>query len=486
MINLFPMHSHERVLQTRQLHRRALLKMGSLALGGAALPSLIQAREQIDYREIHERATAKNCIYIFLCGGPSQNDMWDLKPEAPEGIRTLFQPIETNVPGILFSDLTPQLAMHADKLAFIRSMTHSDNGHGTAIARTLHGMLPPRPTEEHAARDDHPGLGAILHAVLGSGANSLIPPWVILPRPFGTYSPPYKGQSGGFLGTQFDPVAFNKEPKGSLSDALLKLDAVQLLDGVTGARLDARNTLLQGLSETDTGNLIPATEKNWLTHQEQALSLLTQPEVKRAFDIQLESDETRDRYGRNEYGQSFLMARRLVESGVRMVNVFWTFFDAKGCQFNLWDCHGVPNDVCGIDGQITGKAQITHQYCTPSFDKCFSALLEDLDQRGLLDDTLVVVAGEFGRTPRINNFSGRDHWAHCYTQLMAGGGIRGGQVYGASDPQGAYVKDKPVTPDDFAATILYAFGISPEVPVYDRTGRPVRVTTGNPVAELFG
>ena len=485
MINLFPMHSHERMLRTREIHRRTLLKMGSLAAGGMTLPSLLQAREQIDHQEIRERATAKNCIYIFLCGGPSQNDMWDLKPEAPEGIRTLFQPIETNVPGILFSDLTPQLARHADKLALIRSMTHSDNGHGTAIARTLHGMLPPRPTEEHVARDDHPGLGAILHSVLGETDNSLLPPWVILPRPFGTSSPPYKGQSGGFLGTQFDPIAFNKEPKGSLSDAPLALNAVQLLDGVTDMRLDARSALLRGLSDADAGNLIPTAEHNWLTHQEKALSLLTQPEVKRAFDLNLESDATRDRYGRNEYGQSFLMARRLVESGVRMVNLFWTFFDDKGCQFNLWDCHGVANDVCGIDGQITGKAQITHQYCTPSFDKCFSALLEDLEERGMLDDTLIAVAGEFGRTPKINGFAGRDHWAPCYTQLLAGGGIRGGQVFGASDAQGAYVKDKPVSPDDYAATVLYAFGLSPEVPVYDRTGRPVRVTTGNPVTDLF-
>ncbi len=485
MINLFPMQSNHRLIKTGQLHRRTLLKMGSLALGGASIPATIYAREQIDHQEISERATAKNCIYIFLCGGPSQNDMWDLKLDAPEGIRTLFKPIETNVPGIVFSELTPKLAHHADKLALIRSMTHSDNAHGTAIARSLLGMLPPRPTEEHVARDDHPGLGAILHAVLGAGSNPLLPPWVILPRPFGTTSPPYKGQAGGFLGTRFDPLAFNKEPKGSLSDAPLRLDALKLLEGLDDSRLSARKSLLQGLDD-GVGTLDPTAERNWNTHQQQALSLLTQPEVNRALDLELESPETRDRYGRNEYGQSFLMARRLVESGVRMVNVFWTFFDSKGCQFNLWDCHGVEKDVCGIDGQLTGVQQITHKYCTPSFDRSFSALLEDLEQRGLLDDTLIVVAGEFGRTPKINKWSGRDHWAPCYTQLLAGGGVRGGQIYGASDAQGAFVKDKPVTPDDFAATILYAFGLLPEVAIYDPTNRPIRITTGNPVTDIFG
>ncbi|MDQ2924590.1 MAG: DUF1501 domain-containing protein, partial [Acidobacteriota bacterium] len=177
---------------------------------------------------------------------------------------------------------------------------------------------------------------------------------------------------------------------------------------------------------------------------EKAFSMLTSSAANRAFDLSCESEAVRDRYGRNEYGQSFLLARRLVEAGVRLVNVFWTFFDAKGCQFNLWDNHGVSTDVCGIDGAMTGLAQLKHRYCCPSFDQSFSALLEDLHQRGLLDEALVAVAGEFGRTPKINATAGRDHWAPCYTQLLAGGSVRGGQVYGASDRTGAYVKDSAV------------------------------------------
>jgi uncharacterized protein (DUF1501 family) len=167
------------------------------------------------------------------------------------------------------------------------------------------------------------------------------------------------------------------------------------------------------------------------------------------------------------------------------VNVFWTFFDSSGCQFNLWDNHGVASAVCGLDGQLTGRQQLTHRYCTPSFDQSFSALLEDLHQRGLLDETLVVVAGEFGRTPKINKFAGRDHWAHCYTQLLAGGGVRGGTVWGASDAHGAQVKDSPVTPDDFAGTILHAFGVDPDTMIADPTGRPIHASLGRPIAALF-
>ena len=216
-----------------------------------------------------------------------------------------------------------------------------------------------------------------------------------------------------------------------------------------------------------------------------AMNLLSSGAANQAFDLSREPAALRDRYGRNEYGQSFLLARRLVEAGVQVVNVFWTFFDEKGCQFNLWDNHGVPNDVCGIDGQLTGEAMLKHQYCCPSFDRSFSALLEDLQQRGMLDDTLVAVAGEFGRTPRINATAGRDHWAPCYTQLLAGGGIRGGRVYGASDRVGAYVKDMPVTPDDFMATILQAFGHASESEVYDQLNRPQRISLGTPVTALF-
>jgi hypothetical protein len=384
------------------------------------------------------------------------------------------------VPGILFGSQIPELARHADKLAIIRSMTHDDNGHETAIARSLLGQLPARPGDRFVARDDHPGAGGILHRLLGPTGE--LPPWMILPRYFGTSSPPYKGQSGGFLGATYDPLMLDKEKKCSLSDAPLGLGAMQLLDGIDTQRLSGRQTLRSRLEAISDDRLAHSPLPG---QRGQALQLLVSPRVRQVLDLEQEPAAIRDRYGRNEYGQSFLMARRLVEQGVRMVNIFWTFFDAKGCQFNLWDCHGTATDVCGVDGQLRGRDQLTHQYCTPAFDRCFSALLEDLEQRGMLADTLLVVSGEFGRTPQINATAGRDHWAHCYTQLLAGGGIRGGQVYGASDDRGAYVKDLPVTPDDFTATILYAFGLTPETPILDPLNRPVPISRGRPVTALF-
>ena len=473
MIDLFPTQQATTVRVTR----RQWLRMSALAAG--SLASVVNAQPLRAGVSSSHRGKAKQCIYIFLCGGPSQPDLWDMKPEAPSGVRSEFQPIQTSIPGIVFSELIPQVARHADKLALIRSMTHDDNGHGTAIARSLLGMLPPRRAEEHATRDDHPGLGAILHKTLGT--QGPLPAWVVLPRFFTTSSPPYKGQSGGFLGTAFDSLVFDKEKKGSLTDALLRVGSLELLAGTSQARLVDRRGLRESLARPLAGTAINRADEAF----EQAFHLLVSPAVRSAFDLEREPPRVRDRYGRNEYGQSFLMARRLVQSGVRFVNVFWTFFDNKGCQFNLWDNHGVESDSCGIDGQLTGRQQLTHQYCTPSFDRSFSALLEDLADSGMLDDTLVVVAGEFGRTPRINKTAGRDHWAPCYTQLLAGGGVRGGQVWGASDAQGAYVKDAPVTPDDFAATILYVFGQEAETAVLDITGRPVRVTTGRAVTDLF-
>lgn len=475
MLSLFPRHSD------RCLSRRSLLRLWSMAVSGLALPHMFAAAQgaSTEAMESDRKGKAKNCIYIFLCGGPSQPDLWDMKPDAPVGIKSAFKPIQTNVSGIHIGDLLPQVAKHMDKLALIRSMTHDNNDHNGAIAHTLLGQLPARPGDFYTDRRDHPALGGILHKLLGNCGD--LPAWVVLPRPFTTLSPLHKGQTAGFLGAAYDPLTFQKEQKGSLSELPLRLEALQSPEGIDPLRLDQRRMLRGQLGQQIRVNA--STQLNDV--YDKAYTLLARTETRRAFDLEQEPAAIRDRYGRNEYGQSFLMARRLIEAGVRFVNVFWSFFDAKGCQFNLWDNHGVANDVCGVDGQFTGIQQLTHQYCTPSFDRAFSALLEDLDQRGLLDETLVAVAGEFGRTPKINATSGRDHWAHCYTQLLAGGGVHGGQAYGTSDAHGAYVKDRPVTPDDFAATILHACGLSPETAVTDAINRPVRICTGTPVTALF-
>lgn len=461
-----------------RVRRRDLLQWGASSAGAAWLLGRRACGAAGD-----SGPSAKRCIYIYLCGGPSQGDLWDMKPDAPEGIRSVFQSIDTSVPGIRFSELIPQVARHADKLALIRSMSHDNNNHGQAIAKTLLGDSPARVSDEFADRHDHPGLGGIVHRVRGS--RGVMPNWVVLPRPFTTLSPPHKGQHAGFLGSAFDPIVMDKEKKGSLSDRPLRLDAFQLPESVDALRLAERRRLVQGFGDASSQELELEAVRSHAAEVNRAYDMLSASAVQQAFDISRESDAIRDRYGRNEYGQSFLLARRLVEAGVDFVNVFWTFFDEKGCQFNLWDNHGVVQDVCGVDGQFTGVQQLTHAYCTPSFDRSFSALLEDLHQRGLLHDTLVVIASEFGRTPRINATNGRDHWAHAYTQLLAGGGVRGGQIYGASDAIGAFVKDQPVSPSDFSATILTALGVDSEFVLHDQLGRPVRASSGNPVRAIF-
>jgi hypothetical protein len=446
------------------------------ALGTSLAPSLLTSASGAATHP----PTAKNCIYIFLCGGPSQLDMWDPKPGAPDGIRGPFQSIATSVPGMQIGELLPLVAKHADKLAIIRSMTHESNVHDIGILYTLLAdSKPPTNVAYPPTRSDHPGLGAILRSLLGE--HSELPSWVTIPRAFTTGARFYKGQSGGFLGPAYDPFFLDKEKTDSLGDKQLQPPSLQLRDELTQSRLTRRRDLLGQLNEQVAfdADAVQQSEQ----YYEKAFSMLSAAGASQAFDVGRESNALRDRYGRNEYGQSFLLARRLVESGVRMVNVFWTFFGKDGCQFNLWDNHGSDKEVCG--GFNRGVDMLTAPYCCPSFDRAFSALLEDLADRGLLDETLVVVTGEFGRTPKVNKNAGRDHWAPCYSTVLAGGGVRGGQVHGASDAHAAYVKDSPVRPEDLGATILHAFGLEPESPIYDVANRPVRASKGQPVTSLF-
>jgi hypothetical protein len=408
--------------------------------------------------------------------------MWDLKPDAPDGIRGEFQPIDTSVPGIRIGELLPRIAAHAEKFAIVRSMTHGVTSHEPAIVNTLLAKKNPRPREFVPAPDDHPSTGAILHKLLGDCGD--LPAWVMVPRPFSitTGSEIYKGQSAGFLGSAYDPFLLDEPKRDSLAFKDLKVSALQPDGSIDDDRIIARRQLLDSLDHAGPPRSRQVDERlDALYHS--AFALLSSDDARKAFDLTRESPRLRDDYGRNEYGQSFLLARRLVEAGVRMVNVFWTYFGPDGCMFNLWDNHGIAGPVCG--GPRRGIDMIKHAYCCPSFDRAFSTLLHDLAARGLLDETLVVVIGEFGRTPKINAFAGRDHWSRCYSMVLAGGGVRGGQVYGASDRHAAFVKDHPVSTDDLGATILSAFGLSPETLVYDRFGRPIRISDGNPVTALF-
>jgi hypothetical protein len=473
MFSLFPVTSHR-----SRLNRRDAIKAATLGSVYAPLPFLQAATASP--QQTHS-GTAKHCIYIFLCGGPSQLDMWDLKPDAPDSIRGPFHPISTNVPGLQIGDLLPLTAQRADKMAIIRSMMHTSTSHDVGIKYTLLADSTTPGPAYPPKRSDHPGMGAIVRSLLGDSGR--LPAWVTLPRPFTTGTRYYRGQTGGFLGSAYDPFLLNEEKKDSLADKTFQIDALDTPEAVDDTRFTDRRDLLKSIDGRAEALIASAQSDQVRNQYEKAFNLVASQDVRGAFDLEREPDALRDKYGRNEYGQSFLLARRLVEAGTQYVNVFWTYYGQDGCQFNLWDNHGSDKEVCG--GHNRGVDMIRGDYCCPSFDRAYSALLDDLSDRGLLDDTLVVVTGEFGRTPKINKNAGRDHWCACYSSVLAGGGVRGGSIFGASDAHAAYVKDSPVRPEDLGATILHAFGFPPEAEVMHPTGRPVRSSSGHAVTELF-
>lgn len=457
------------------LHRRdAMIRLGSLGLGALTLPGLLRANTGPAETPIRKRR-AKACIYIFLWGGPPQQDLWDMKPDAPQGIRSLFQPIQTRVPGIEICDQMPRLAQHTDKIAVVRSVTHNSNVHEASCYHMLTGrqnptLISPR---NQRRRTDFPMLGSIASYFTPP---SNMPASVTIPRPIGHDGVTYAGTYAGFLGPRYDPLELKAAPNSNDQPA----HAVAAPD-LDSSRLLARHGLLKMLEAQERRLQDSRATEACGAFQEQAFRMLSSPAAKRAFNVELEPPAIRDAYGRNEYGESFLLARRLVEAGVTLVSVIWMYFMPTGRIANVWDNHG---GTAGL-GSITGYAMLKEKYCIPPLDQAYAALLEDLSLRGLLDETLVVAVGEFGRTPKINATQGRDHWGMCQSALLVGGGVRGGQVYGATDKQAAYVKDNPVSPEDFLATIYAALGIAPQAEIHDRDGRPYRVVEGNPVESLF-
>lgn len=465
------------------LHRRdAMLRLGVAAGGALTLPQLM-AMEQAGRASTTKRS-AKSCIFLFMWGGQPQQDMWDLKPDAAEGVRSPFQPIQTSVPGMQLGDPLPRLARQADKLAIIRSLVHNTTDHQTAVYHALTGraMLPPRIFPANARqRTDFPSIGSMFSYL---GEKSLLPASFSIPRAVAHDGVYYAGTHAGFLGSQHNPVelgkVFNHVEVGPRSEpATLPLD---LPNDMSRARLQARRGLRDLLEAQDRAMQRSAATKVLDSSYASAYGLLHSTTVNDALNLERESPETRHRYGRNEYGESFLTARRLIEAGIRLVTVNWMFITPAAKVYNVWDAHGGLNDL--EHGQ-TGYGMLKAHYCLPAFDQAFSVLLEDLGQRGLLDETLVACTGEFGRTPRINGNKGRDHWPFCYSAVLAGGGIPGGSIYGASDKEAAYVKENPVTPGDYLATICAACGFNPRQEIRDLQGRPFPVCDGEPIAALL-
>lgn len=455
------------------LHRRdAMLRLGQLGLGALTLPELLATPAA----SASTGKRTKHCIYLFLWGGPPQHDLWDPKPEAAQGIRSAFAPIQTRVPGIRIGEGMPLLAQRMDKVAIVRSLTHDSNVHEPSVYRMLTGRTDPTLVvpRNQRKRSDFPGIGSVVSSLSPAGD---LPATATVPRPIGHDGVTYSGTHAGFLGPRFDPLEM-QPAKNSQEQAS---HTIGLPGDVDTTRLLSRRGLLKTMEDHERRLQNARATEGLVGFQEQAFRMMASPAAKRAFQVQLEPPAVRDRYGRNEYGESFLLARRLVEAGVRLVTVVWMYIFPSGKVSNVWDNHA----GYGIHGAKTGLDLLKSPVCIPPLDRALSALLDDLADRGLLEDTLVVAAGEFGRTPKINGDQGRDHWGACQSVLLAGGGIRGGQVYGASDPIAAYPRDLPVSPEDFLATIYHSLGISPDTEIRDRSGRPYRAVDGKPITAMF-
>ena len=458
------------------LNRRdAMVRMGQLGMGGLALPALLHG-QRASAEAAHRRVRPKSCILLYLWGGPPQQDMWDLKPDAPSGIRSEFRPIHTSVPGITICEQMPRLARHMNKAAIIRSLTHPSTIHEPSVYRMLTGKQDPTLVvpRNQRRRTNFPNLGSVVSYYSRAGT---MPASVTIPRPIGHDGVTYAGTYAGWLGPQYDPMELKEAPNSGTQP----MHPVSLPGDMNATRLQARHGLLN-LIDGQERRLQQRATQSLGGFYEQAFRMLSSSAAKRAFNLDLEPLTVRERYGRNEYGESFLLARRLVEAGVRLVSVIWMYIFPTGRVSNVWDNHA----GYGIHGARTGFDLLRSPVCLPPLDQGMSALLEDLSVRGLLDETLVVAVGEFGRTPRINNDAGRDHWGPCQSAFLAGGGIRGGQIYGASDPIAAYPRDNPVSPEDLLATIYHALGVPGSAEIHDREQRPQRMCDGRPVTGLFG
>jgi hypothetical protein len=422
-------------------------------MGGVAGLSLAQIL-QLQATHAAEKAKTKDikCIFIFTLGGMPHHDMWDYKPDAPAEIRGDFKPIKTNVPGIGLTDLLPHTAKVADQIAILRSLTHGDSDHGRGYHIMMTGNTP-GPGDFNSTKNNnvHPSLGSMVARMTNQGGS--LPPYISVPCFLRSGGPAFLGPSYAPFVIEADPAS----PEFAVRDVVLP-------EGVSQDRAARRQDALQEInrlerSVEEAGKDVRALDA--FAHK--AFQLMTSAKAKAAFDLKREKAATRERYGMTSFGQCSLLARRLVEAGCRFVSI----------ENGHWDTH-------------RENTKSLRDLLVPSLDRGFSALVTDLKDCGLLDTTLVVLTTEFGRTPRINTMAGRDHWPQAFSIVMAGGGVKPGIVVGATDKIGGTVTDRPITPPDMAATLLYGLGIDPGATLHTPTGRPVELASGGkPVLELF-
>ena len=451
---------------TRLVGRRAAIRIGGMGVLGMSLPRLWAAQEQS--AEVPVRA--KSVIFLFQWGGPSHLDTFDMKPDAPDTIRSPYGTIATSASDIRICELLPETAKRMHHVSLVRTVTHRMKNHAPAGYYAITGHEPP--SDDQRLRDTldlYPAYGSVVDH-LSPNTNG-IPTFVAYPHVIrdGSIVP---GQHASFLGKQHDPLLVLEDPNAKD----FRLPELSLPASLSPARLNRRRQVQQ-LIDRQSRLLEYSQEARGLDdYYRRAIDMLTSDRVRRAFDISAEDPAVRDQYGHTTYGQSCLLARRLVESGVKFVTVYFSnSIGGRRVGSGGWDTHGFDN---------TRMYKIVDKYHLPITDQTLPALLDDLEQRGMLDETLVLWMGEFGRTPIINKNESRDHWPHCYTALMAGGGVKGGYVYGASDRHGMYPDLNPVKPEDLAATLFSLLGIDPGHEILDRQRRPL-VIGGRPLYDLF-
>ncbi len=449
------------------LNRRAALKIGGAGLLGLTLPHFLRAAE----RPAAWPARAKSVVFLYQFGGPSHVDTFDMKPEAPDGVRSHFSQIATSLPELSICEQLPETAKVMDKVTLVRTVHHTMKNHNSASYYALTGHAPP--LDDIRLRDSvelFPAYGSVVDrlAPLASGLPTFVAyPYVIRD---GAVTP---GQHASFLGKKHDPLLITEDP----NDAGFKLPELSLPENLSVERLQQRREI-QKLINGQASAVERALAAGGLDpYYEKTLSMLASPAVRKAFDLSAEPEEVRRRYGRTTYGQSCLLARRLIEAGVKFVNVYFSSnIGGQSTTTGGWDTHGFNN---------TFMYPILKAWHLPITDQTLPVFLNDLDERGLLETTLVVWMGEFGRTPKLNAQTSRDHWPQCYTALLAGGGVKRGYIHGRSDRQGAFPDRDGVPIEDLAATMFALLGIDPRTELYDRLNRPLPVAAGQPVTGVM-
>jgi hypothetical protein len=455
--------SHKGVEFCDGLTRRDFLRVGALSAGAVGLS--LADLTQLQRAGAAGKSDDINCIILFLVGAPSQLDTWDLKPDAPDTVRGPFRPIKTNVPGIEIGEHFPLMAKMADRYSIIRSVYHK----AAPIHETGHQMM--QTGYLFRGGQEYPHYGAVVSHLRGRTSSGL-PPFVILPSPIGNTGVSVShGQGAGYLGSRHEPFFLRGDPAA----AGFTINDLNAPAGVDPARLRSRKALLEAVDNAHRAFDATEDSRSRDTAYDQAFGLIFAEKAKKAFDIAAEKDELRARYGRNTFGQSCLLARRLVENGVRLVtvNMFDTVFNEI-----TWDCHA-------DGGSLAVNLNDYKETLCPMFDLAYTALLEDLKQRGMLENTLVVAMGEFGRTPQLNARGGRDHWPGVWSILFAGGKVKGGQVIGASNKMGAEPRDRPVNPAEVAATVYKGMGIDLNARLPGPENRPLPIIEAEPIDELF-